>query len=452
MRSILTPILCGALLCGALPGGAVSGRAADRPNILLLTIDTIRADATGFGGSTRPTTPFLDSLAAGALVFDNAHSTSSWTVPAVASMMTGLYPVSHGVVHGAVTRNAVYDQEVIGASLPLVAEELKKLGYRTYAVATNAHLAPEMGYGRGFDRYKCIGFTTADSVNRTVLRWKSVIENGRGPWFVWIHYYDPHHPYREHRPWFRTFVPDVTRADGPLILSAKAQPPKAPQRRTKAADRFVVLARGLYDAEVRYTDEAIRALFAAMPALDDAVIVLAGDHGEEFLEHGNTGHCRNLNGETVRVPLFVRRPDGAGAGRRPDPVSLVDVPSTLLALAGGRWPLATPGVSLLDPPSADRALIAQLERNREYGLDEAIIGPRWKFIVNRQSKQMQLYDLAADPAEARNLVAHVPDEVAAQRRALEALLESLAPPPAVVEKRTLSKDVEAQLRGAGYIH
>ncbi|HEX7879677.1 MAG TPA: sulfatase-like hydrolase/transferase, partial [Candidatus Eisenbacteria bacterium] len=317
---------------------------------------------------------------------------------------------------------------------------------------TNAHLSPEMGYGRGFDRYKCIGFTSADSVNRSVLRWKSVIGNGKGPWFLWIHYYDPHHPYQEQRPWFREFVPDVTRADAPLIQSAKGQPPKAPQRGTKAADRFVVLARGLYDAEVRHTDEAIRNLFREMPELGDAVIVMAGDHGEEFLEHGNTGHCRNLNGETVRVPLFIRHPESGGAGRRNDPVSLVDMPATLLALGGGRWPVPSPGVSLLGPPSAGRTLLAQLERNREYGLDEAVIGPRWKFILNRLSKKTQLYDIAADRAESRNLVQSNAADVETQRALLEALLKGLAPPPAVVEKRTLSKEVEAQLRGAGYIH
>jgi len=428
-------------------------RAAERPNILLLTIDTIRADATGFGGCARPTTPFLDSLAAGAMVFDNAHSTSSWTVPAVASMMTGLYPPSHGVVHGAIARGAVYDQEVLSAELPILAEELKKLGYRTYGIASNAHLAPEMGYARGFDRYKCVGFTDADSVNRSVLRWKSIIENGKGPWFLWVHYYDPHHPYHERRPWFRTFVPDVTRADGPMILMAKESPPRAPRRQTAAAARFAVLARGLYDAEVRYTDEAIRQLFGTLPFLSDAAIVMAGDHGEEFLEHDNTGHCRNLHAETVRVPLFVRQPDGGGAGHRADPVSLVDVPATLLRLAGGQWAKASPGMALIGPPAAgDRTLLAQLERNREYGLDEAIITSQWKYIVNRTSHKTLLFDLATDAIEATNLAAARPDEAATQETRLIAFLKSLAPPPAVIEKRALSKEVEAQLKGAGYIH
>jgi arylsulfatase A-like enzyme len=449
MRSIVLALL----FAIALPTPAPAGTDA-RPNILLLTIDTIRADATGFGGCDRPTTPFLDSLAAGAMVFDNAHSTSSWTVPAVASMMTGLYPTSHGVVHGAVSRGQVYDQEVISGELPILAEELKKLGYRTYAIASNAHLAPEMGYGRGFDRYRCVGFTTADSVNRSVLRWKSVIADGKGPWFLWVHYYDPHHPYREHSPWFRRFVPDVTRSDGPMLLMAKESPPKPPRRDTLAAARFAVLARGLYDAEIRYTDETIRQLFASLPFLGDAVIVMAGDHGEEFLEHGHVGHCRSLHVETVKIPFFVRRPDGSGSGHRADPVSLVDVPATILAAAGGAWPSASPGLSLLDASGVpeDRPLLAELERNREYGLDEAIITSRWKYIVNRTSGRTALYDLAGDPGESTNLVHSRPKDAAAQEGRLLALLKSLAPPPAVIEKRALSKEVEAQMKGAGYIH
>lgn len=454
MRSLL--FLIAPLVIGALPP-PTEAQPTQKPNILLLTIDTIRADATGFGGSQRPTTPFLDSLAATAIVYDDAHSTSSWTVPAITSMLTGLYPVSHAVVHGAVGRGEVYDQEVIPAGLPILAEELKKLGYRTYAVASNAHLAPEMGYGRGFDRYRCVGFTTADSVTRSVLRWKEIVAQGRGPWFLWIHYYDPHHPYREQRPWFREFVGKVSTADGPLMIGAKGSPPKPPRRKSPEAARFLTLARGLYDSEVRYTDESIRRLFQGMPLLGDALIILAGDHGEEFLEHGDVGHCRTLYAESERVPLFVRHPDGRGPRNSAMPVTLLDLPNTILSAAGGRGIAASPGVSLLDPstiaPSdSDRELLTQLERNREFGLEESILDSRWKFIINRGSGRRELYDRVADPAEALNLYRTQPDLAAAQEQRLDALLKKLAPPPAVVERKMLSKEVEAQLRGEGYIH
>ncbi|MDZ4803421.1 MAG: sulfatase, partial [Candidatus Eisenbacteria bacterium] len=424
---------------------------------LLLTIDTIRADATGFGGSRRPTTPFLDSLASTAIVYTNAHSTSSWTVPAVVSMLTGLYPVSHAVVHGAVGRGEIYDQEVIPAELPILAEQLKQLGYRTYAVASNTHLAPEMGYGRGFDRYRCLGFTTADSVTRSVLRWKDIVAGGRGPWFLWIHYYDPHHPYRERRPWFRQFVGKVTKVDGPLLIGAKGSPPKPPRRKSAEAARFVELARGLYDAEVRYTDESIRELFREMPFLADALIVMAGDHGEEFLEHGDVGHCRTLNGESVRVPLFVRHPDGGGAGKSTALVSLIDVPVTIRAAAGAPATPVLAGLSLLDRAALEtaatgRSLLTQLERNRDLGLEESIIGPRWKFVINRLTGRMELYDLLADPAESANVARSNTEEATAQGVRLAEFLKRLPPPPAVVERKSLSKEVEAQLRGEGYIH
>jgi arylsulfatase A-like enzyme len=463
------------LALGVLLVACAPAPAAARPNILLLTIDTIRADALGSYGYDRNTSPFLDSLAAESVVYTRAYATSSWTVPSVASMMTGLYPPSHAVVHGAVGRGEVYDQEVLPASLPLLAEELKALGYRTFGVAANTHLGADLGYGRGFDRYLCLGFATADSVNRTVLRWKDLIlgrdapgagpgsdrTGGNAPWFLWVHYYDPHHPYAEHRPWFRDFVGTVTSADGRLLINAKDAPPKPPRRQTPEAKRFAELARGLYDGEVRYTDEAVRALFAGFGGFDDALVVVAGDHGEEFLEHDGVIHCRTLYEESIRVPLFVRpAPAGGAGGPKPGAstatVSLIDIPTTLLRAAGREPPAGWSGLDLLDRAATDAAgaarhVLAQLERNRDSGLLEALVGPRWKVVVNRLTKREELYDLEKDPGERRNLAR---SDIA---RAQELLVEmerlrlSLPAPPDTIERRVLSEEAKTQLKGHGYI-
>lgn len=455
-RIAALPLLAALAVLAAAPGPGWAAPPAARPNILLLTIDTIRADGMGCYGYDRPVTPFLDSLAAGAIVYTNAQSTSSWTVPAITSMLCGLYPASHAVTHGTAANGALADQEVVPASVRLVAEELKKLGYRTYGITANLHLMPEMGYGRGFDRYLCLGFADADSVNRAVLKWKSILPAGRAPWFLWVHYFDPHHPYEQRAPWFGQFSGKVTSADGPLLLSARKSPPKAPRPEDPQMPRFVHLARALYDSEIRYTDEYVRALFHDLPFLSDALLVMAGDHGEEFQEHGGMIHCRTLYKESVQVPLIVRWPDGRGAGRCATLASLIDIPPTLVAAAGGRPPATWGGRSLLDPAALAaqpaRPVLAELQRNRDYGLQQCLVDGPWKLILNRGLKNVELYNLESDPGEASDLARAEPGRIDDMRTRLDEFLKSLPPPPAIVQRRPLTKSAQAEMKGQGYIH
>ena len=171
------------------------------PSLLLITIDTLRADRLPFYGYKRNTAPFLGKLAEHGIVFTNAYSTSSWTVPAVTSMVTGVYPSSHGITRGSIKKAHVYRQVRIPRKLPNLPEQLQALGYRTYAITANTHLMKDLGFGRGFDRYDCIGFCTAEKVNRVFLEWKQEIESQNSPVFVWLHYFDPHIPYIGRQPW-----------------------------------------------------------------------------------------------------------------------------------------------------------------------------------------------------------------------------------------------------------
>lgn len=443
-------------LVGAGLGAPAAAAGAARPNIFLLTIDTIRADGLGCGGYSRPVSPFLDSLAAGGCLYTGALSTSSWTVPGVTSMLTGLYPASHAVTHGAVAAGVVADQEVVPASVSMLAEELRKLGYRTYGITANTHLMPEMGYGRGFDRYLCLGFKPGEAANEAALKWKEIIPAGDKPWFLWVHYFDPHHPYEQRAPWFGQFAGRVTSADGQLLLSARKSPPRPPRPGDPRRPRFLELCRALYDSEVRYTDEKIRQLYRDLPFLFDALLIVAGDHGEEFLEHGGTIHCRTLYGESVQVPLFVRWPDGRHAGRSSAPASLIDIPPTLVEAAGGKPPAAWSGRSLLDPAALAarpaRPILAQLERNREYGLLQSLQYEGWKLIVNQARQKVELYDLTTDPAEQHDLTTTEPARAQALQTRLDDLLKSLPPPPTVVERRPLTKEAQIELKGQGYIH
>lgn len=441
-----------------------------RPSILLITIDTIRPDGLPFTGSSRNTAPFLTQLARRSLVFRNAWSTSSWTVPAVSSFLTGLYPGSHGVVHGVLRNGALFDQEMIADEHVTVVEEMKKVGYRTFGVASNAHLAPELGYGRGFDRYLCVGVTPADSVNAALLRWKKAIEAPGPPVFLWVHYYDPHHPYQQHEPWFGEFQPDITVADGRLLMQAKGSPPVLPREKERR-ERFIGLARALYDSEIRFVDEAIAGLFRELPLLNNWVTIVTGDHGEEFLDHGSLTHCHNLYNETLKVPFLVYWPDGGtpGAAASTSPaaaavvgssdalVSLVDLPPTIVALAGGTPPASWSGVPIFGPGRsvsvpANRRIVAELERNRGDGVQQALVTQGWKLIRNLKTGRTELFDLRADPGERMNLATGDTARASALSRELEDFMKSLPAPPKTVARRPVSKDAEIELKGQGYIH
>ncbi len=426
---------------------------ANRPSILLITIDTLRPDRLGFHGAARPTSPFLDSLAAESTVFDNAYSTSSWTVPSTVSMMTGVYPTSHGVVHGAVTRGVLTLQEQIPASLTVLPEELRKLGYRTYGVTANHHLADDLGFGRGFDRYVCLGFATADKVNASVLEWKREIVSGKGPFFLWIHYFDPHRVYFARAPWVHDFLPGTSGEEIDQIVRMQDQWPRM-TKHLRSRPHVIDIAFGLYDSEIRYLDEHIRSLYAALP-LDSAWTMITADHGEEFLEHGDLGHSHNLYNQTMRIPMLIR-PPGGGEGRRiPEPVSLVDCPPTILAVAGGTVPRSWQGIDLegADDARKNRSFIAaELDRLPEHSGLRAIVSGRWKLITRLGTSWSELYDLGEDPGEKTNRSADDRPRSQQLQQNLLRYLRSLPMPPSAVQVRPTDKDTEEKLRRLGYIH
>src|SRR3990170_4759949 len=318
-----------------------------KPSLLLITIDTLRADRLPFYGYKRNTTPFLGRLAEHGIVFTNAYSTSSWTVPAITSLATGVYPCSHGVVRGVVRRVHVYEQKPIPHTLSTLPEQLQALGYRTYAVTANYHLTKELGFGRGFDRYACIGFCTAEKVNKTFLDWKHEIESQNSPVFIWLHYFDPHIPYTGRQPWLKQYQSDETEGECTAISSV-SRPVILSRVLQKKGPRTLTLIQSHYDSEINYCDEHIRKLFQEFPSLQRYVTVFTADHGEEFMEHGKLGHGRNLYNDTVRIPLFVRIQDKTSITTSKDVVSLIDVAPTLLSIAGGKAPQSWQGRPLAD--------------------------------------------------------------------------------------------------------
>ena len=455
------------LACGGGPGSEGGGRSrgpaathhvggrAPRPPIVLLTIDTLRADHLPFYGAVRDTAPTLTRLAAGAVVYDRASSTSSWTVPSVVSWLTGVYPFTHGVVSGVSRHGRIYEQEVIPETLRCLPEVLSGLGYHTMGVTANAHLDEAHGFGRGFDRFSCLGFTDAPAVTRVVESWLAVEEPGR-PFFLWIHFFDPHSPYVPREPWFHRFAPGVTEHEMAMLRRAHATWPKIPAEIQRNRPRYLKLARDLYDSEIAFCDRGIGRILERFPWLERAWIVFASDHGEEFFEHGALGHGRTLFEETLRVPLFVRPPGGGDGKRVEEPVSAVDIPRTILAIAGARtdeqWQgHVLPSLPLPGSGPRNEPPLAHLARFPDTANLAAIVGARWKLIRDLRTGELHLYDLRRDPGERRDLATADRTRAASMDDRLEAMVRALPEPPDTPTRRRISKAREEQLRSLGYL-
>jgi arylsulfatase A-like enzyme len=426
----------------------------NHPSLLLITVDTLRADRLPFYGYKRNTAPFLGKLAEHGIVFTNAYSTSSWTVPSVTSLVTGVYPSSHGVMRGSIKKGRVYKQEIVPRKLPNLPEQLQDMGYRTYAVTANYHLTKELGFGRGFDRYACIGFCTAEKVNRAFLEWKHEIESQNSPVFIWLHYFDPHIPYIGRQPWLKHYQSDETEGERSTISSI-SRPVKLRQVLKKNEPRILTLIQSHYDSEINYCDEYIKKLFQEFPSFEHYVMVFTADHGEEFMEHGKLGHANNLYNDTVRIPLLVRIPSSASATTSKEAASLVDIAPTLLAIAGGKAPQSWQGRALIDQkgrasPMKERYVLAQLNNGIISSMN-AFIGTNWKLIVNDKTQDKELYNLMDDPTEQNNLTTAQPEKTKQQNDIFQKLVIALPPAPKAKKNKPLQKDKEEMLRSLGYI-
>jgi len=390
---------------------------AGRPNILLVSIDTLRADHVHSYGYHRETTPALDRLASEGVRFETVTSSSSWTLPAHMSLLTGLDSLHHGVVSDF--------SNPLARDVPTLAEVLHQAGYATAAVVSAPYLSARWGYSRGFDQYNDYSVDSRSSqtwpvvlqqVQRILDAW-SAAEPTR-PLFLFVHLWDAHSDFEPPPPYDALFDPDYNGdLDAANFLGNDTIVPDMPAR-----DLEHLIA--LYDGEIRYTDDGVAALldrFRKLGALDETIVSVTSDHGEEFFEHGRKGHRSTLYDESIQVPWILSYPGRLPAGRTVStPVRLIDVAPTLLSLAGvpasdfGRGPAspfvsqdvgslawgettvsaATPAFSHLDTPSC--CIPGPLFSIRTAGA---------KFIYDPDGKvPSRLYDLDEDSGEASNLV------------------------------------------------
>ena len=294
----------------------------EQPNIVLIVIDTLRADHLGAYGYPLPTSPAIDDFADDAIRFSRAHSTAPWTMPSVASMITGHYPSTHGLreTFGPLSQDTV-----------TVAELLSDAGYYTAGVISHRLLGRRYGFHRGYTSYsesevKGHGHVTTEGVagqavalleSFSVADASAPDEEAASPFFLFLHFFDPHFAYLPH-PEYGLALDYAGRLDGSETIFDLLD---MRDEMTEADINFVV---SLYDGEIRYTDEGIGQVLAALTDLgfeDDTVVMIVGDHGEEFMERGWIGHTVSLHQELVHVPLLMRIPKV--------PAAVVDTPVSL---------------------------------------------------------------------------------------------------------------------------
>ena len=443
-------------------------RAVKRPNVILVSIDTLRADHLGSYGYARETSPALDSLARDSAVFLNTFATSAWTLPSHASMLTSLFGFNHQIY---------YNDERIGPSLVTLADVLRQNHFFCAAFAGGVYVGSRYGFAKGFDTFseREGDFSVPDSAERAfqaVSEW--IVQNQDKNFFLFLHTYQPHSPYDCPAPFNSLFLNKTAKLQKVNILDYLGGregvfKPLSEQERRDIID--------LYDGEIRYTDERlIKPLLSRLKQLelyDRTMVIVTSDHGEEFFDHGGWEHGHTLYNELLRVPLIMKFPDSKFRGKRLESiVSLVDVMPTILEEMGiNDKDLGLDGRSLhplLKGESredwfffADRkSHVTDTSTMQRVTLNEG----RIKLILNKvfspqaltfyhylppPTPPVELYDLREDPAEKKN-IADTQAELARRLTArMDGLLKNARPrQPA---KTKMTKELEDQLRTLGYI-
>jgi len=470
MNRIALLMATGALILIACGPGDVP-KTTRRPNVLLVVLDTVRADALSCYGNPRPTTPELDQLAGEGTRFDNAYATCFWTLPSHASLLTGLYPSEAG---------ATSETNHLPERVTTLAERLAAAGYRTSAVVRNAWISVERGFGQGFEEFveDWRGDTghEADEEGAAVERAMEWIRDRGGtgePWFLFVNLNVAHLPYNPPEPfrsrfaseeWPQATVDRLMKIDGGWGHLAGGL-------HLDEAD-FRIL-RDLYEVEVSIADEHVGRLLDAIRdsgVLEQTLVIVTADHGENLGDHRLIDHVYSLFDSTVRVPMIVRYPQRfAAGGVVSDAVSLIDVVPTVLDVTG--IPTVDDGLEgfAMDDPGIGERPAVFAENGRPINgirllvkwfpdFDTAAIDHQMRMIRSGDIKLIwkadvsaELFDLESDPGE---LVDLAPDRPDLRNQMLSDLRSwSLGVEPRVPPQAFESRDRESleRLRALGYV-
>jgi arylsulfatase A-like enzyme len=410
------------------------------PNILLVSIDTLRADRLGCYGYGAPTSPFLDELASRGVRFANAFVNTHGTTPSHASILSGLYQETHGVAYSQPGESGTLGG--IGEGVPLLQEEFQRHGYSTIGVTGGGNVGRKFGFGRGFDVYDDRGGGVKKEARR-LLEALGRAPEGR-PVFAFFHTYEVHSPYRPPPKIRERFVDgkgNFETSSANLLAHSHEAWRLSPSELDYISDS--------YDGGIRYTDNRLKFLFEELESrgfFEDFLVVVTSDHGEEMGEHGGLLHREHLHDELLRVPLIIYG-RGVEGGRVVDAqVSSVDIAPTLLAFAGIEVPRRLQGKDLLANDAEERPAFSQYG-----GRHFAIRTAEWKLIEHIESGSVELFNLGQDPEEQRNVVEENPRVLSELIRQLRQWKGSLAPRYDRGEEPALDQDEIDKLKALGYI-
>ncbi len=426
--------------------------------VLLVSVDTLRADRLGAYGSTLGLTPRLDRFASEGVVFETTYAAASFTLPSLGALLTSRYPEEIGIAGNST---------VLAAGAPVLAGALGNRGFRTAAVVSNYVLRPASGFGAGFETYDAtfpqrealrpVPERTAPETTAAALRALDALRaTGGDRLFLWVHYQDPHGPYAP---------PDALRS---RALETESKAPDAarvlPVSKTQSGDGAIpryqyfdghadpAFYRAGYDGEVAYVDDAIGRLFdgvATRGLLEKAVVVFTADHGEGLGEDDYWfSHGERLGDPLVRVPLVIHAP-GIAAGRRGDTASLLDVAPTIAARIGVALAPGARGRDLFAPGAARDASTVYMTTLRVSDTPRrGVVSRGLKYVIER-TPAGDVEHLSALGAESRELSASRTDDLGRMRRELAAAMASLRKVGSA--EQALSPEDRERFNSLGYV-
>jgi arylsulfatase A-like enzyme len=427
-------------------------------NVVLVGIDTLRFDRVL--GPASPTgrlvAPRLRSLAQESVVFENASSQAPWTLPSFASIMTGRYPRQHGAT--------AYDTALPKLQTTL-AEVLREAGYRTLGVVSHVFVDSEHGFSQGFDFFddsSSVGHDGMESEQVTDLATASIEAAGSSPFFLFVHYFDPHYEYLDREEWdWADGYEGWLRTEPPTIKTLE-------QEASRLEEADLLYVKDLYDEEVAATDRELGRLLDYLDTSGlsgETLLVLVADHGEEFREHGSFAHSETLYQELIHVPLMVRVPEEAGVGGRRRVTVPVETRAvfgtilTLLGLEGWRGEGDALRSLPLEPTDSERfaeqnhpvffEVLPQTDDAPSARLS-AVRRGSWKLVLDHRRGEDNLFDLSADPLEREDLSDERPERAREMRALLSRWLARMDREGGPVDRTEVDDDLRKKLNALGY--
>ncbi len=452
--------------------GALQSRATQ--NVVLIVLDALRADRINAVRDGKPLMPNLAGFAATAWRFTNATCQETWTKPSVVSLLTSLYPQVHRVqfgIHNRITDDQDMTADVVPDSIQTVASYLRLMGFHTVGIQANANLQAQFGVDQGFDQYiyrPYPDYFRADKVTDTAVEMLGTTDP---PFFVYVHYMDPHAPYDPPARYREMFTePPLTDGDKTLLAQYNGYYLdhvffRLGMKDARQMDSFSVSGkehiRYLYDAEVRFADHEVGRLIETIESrAPDTVIIVTADHGEELWEHGSVGHGKTVYGELTHVPLLMRFP-GVEPQQTDVPAELIDIVPTVATYLGLDPSPDWQGTNLISAVHRaglrPRPMFSQAKGSLELAklhLESVTLGTDKLIVDHAAGGTAMLYDLSHDPDEKIDLATERSDKVDELRALLADHAKTNEAHPKAASgpgKATLDQKTIQQLKTLNYI-